>query len=70
MIGYGLPMTLDARQLLEKIIAHCSEQWSEADRAAAGAIPPPERLTGRKEVYNDVFHFARRLLAEAESTAA
>lgn len=57
-------MTQDTRQTLEKIIAYCGEKWTEADKAAAGAVPPPERLSGEQKAYNDLFHFARKLLDE------
>ena len=54
-------MSDDARQTLEKIIAYCSEKWAETDKAAAGAVPPPEHLNGEKKAYNDLFYFARKL---------
>ena len=66
-IGYGLPMPSDARPPLEKIAAYCSEQWVAADKAAGGAVPPPDHLTGEKKAYNDVFHYARTLLDEMPS---
>ena len=55
-------VTQDARQVLEKIIACCSRQWGEADKAAGGAVPPPEHVTAQKKAYNDVFQYARTLL--------
>jgi hypothetical protein len=55
-------VTADARQMLERIIAYCGEKWAEADQASAGAVPSPEHLDGEKKAYNDVFHFARKLL--------
>jgi hypothetical protein len=57
-------MTQDTRQTLERIIAYCGEKWAEADQAASGAVPPPEHLAGEKKAYNDVFQFARTLLAD------
>jgi hypothetical protein len=49
--------------MFEQVIAYCSQKWAVADQAAAGAVPPPH-LTGEKKAYNDVFHYARTLLAE------
>ena len=61
----ALAMADDARAALEKVLDYCSRKWLEADQAAAGAIPPPDMLTGEKKAYNEVFHYIRVLLDDS-----
>jgi hypothetical protein len=52
-------MTQDPRQMIEQVIAYCSQKWTAAYQGPAGAVSPPDELTGEKNAYKDVFHYAR-----------
>lgn len=64
MIGYGLAMTDDARDILKTIIDFCSDKWGEADKQLPTSFPTQDMLIGKKMAFNELLQFARKLLAE------
>jgi hypothetical protein len=58
-------MADDVRQALQKVLDHCNEKWTDADKASASAWPPPDMLTGQKKAYNELFQYVRALFDEA-----
>lgn len=62
MIEYSFPMTQDARQLLDQVLAFCDSKWVEAHEAPTTGWMTAEMQTARKIAYNDVKHFVAKLL--------
>jgi hypothetical protein len=49
---------------LRHIIDYCDRKWQEADQAPASDFPTQDMYIGKKVAYNDVLHYARKLLGE------